>query len=383
MSCSEVSSDVQRLGEDCHPHSQGLPFVSQWLVSTIDYASQLQALSLDLDSLPEHLGAPLPSSLRLKHLSIAVRVCDHGDISGETFARSARAAAWVRGCLEELKNSDTLESLSVSFPLMDMAASVPWPGSIHLENMSRLKHVAFDTYMPILGGLFLPAGCSLMWGARSSAASDRGSTFRIKHAQPSALQQPRLLTEHNWPYGTWPGPDSAYIITTDIDLGAAQAPVSLQGWSSMGTMAVTTTDSAHFLVPKTWSHNLSLKAESLSVAFEDVDAFVRGMKYFRFQGVTQQLIRFGANIRHACKAAGVKWFQHTETIQGVCRSGRSTKAYTKTWWNVTISSSQDVLHAEWEPISSLGLWPQDPVLEIQDGLIQSLKPNACYHLLHQ
>lgn len=358
---------MQRLREDCHRENAGLPALAQWLVSTAYNAHNLQALHLDMVSLPEHLDVDLLRGLRVKHLSITARVSDHGD---HHHYRFQGIVCWVRDSLVALQHSRTLESLALCLSYVGGDFDGSWPGRLNLEGMSRLKHAALDVQMPINEGISLPAGCCLMLDARS--AEDRRHSIKIAQAisQAEADQERILPGQHTWPHDVfWVRHLTAIILTTNHDFGTAQAPLSLEGFGSPRMFALTTKGSAYLSVPQVRTESLAVHAGgTLSIAFGDAEAFMRGVSFFRFQGDSGQATSFAEGIRQACMAVSVSCFEHT-----VSRLSSDYRYTSRKLETVTLSSSKDALHESWDPVLSQRLWPRDPILNMQDMLIESLK----------
>ena len=234
------------------------------------------------------------------------------------------------------------------------------------------------------------AGCLFMLGAPSDAALatnpgdyEASIGHSSSYGKPAEVLQEPLLVTHvrtrsrPMPFSHWTGIEPAVISSEDSDIGKADRPDRLGmpntgGYPEdepSGCLAMSTSQSAYLTVVKANWISLSVRAQgTLSLEFTDAAAFARHTPFFRFQGMPGKGPRFQNVLREACSAAGRPFFEHTVTTLS------SDYRYTmRKFEMVTVSSSKDALCADWDPILDQGLWPRDPVLEMQEKLVESLK----------
>ena len=235
------------------------------------------------------------------------------------------------------------------------------------------------------------AGCLFMLGAPSAAALatnpgdyEASIGHSSSYRKPAEVLQEPLLVTHvrtrsrPMSFSHWSGTDPpAVIASEDSDIGKADRPDRLgmpntgeyAEDESSGCLSMSTGQSAYLTVVKADWNSLSVRAQgTLSLDFTDAAAFARHTRFFRFQGMPGKGPRFMNVLREACSAAGTPFFEHTVTTLS------SDYRYTmRKFEMVTVSSSKDALRADWDPILDQGLWPRDPILEMQEKLVESLK----------
>lgn len=158
-------------------------------------------------------------STPLQHLSIVLAV--GLGAFGQDAAHLRRAVGWLQKSLDDLKESRTLESLSIQVPSDRIGCNFAWDGTFDLASMPALRHVALDMHIKLDDGIALPPGCRLILGARSVAVRDRGCTLTIGQSlpydQPEGPRSPWLNSQRKHPMSVGWGlaNNTAVIITID------------------------------------------------------------------------------------------------------------------------------------------------------------------------
>ena len=301
------------------------------------------------------------------------------------------AGTWLKSVLNNLKSSQSLQSIAICLPFGAMGSIVPWKKSIDLSGMSALEHFALDVHGNFDESFVLPAQCKCMLGARSAELSDRTVFVRIGH---SATPEPWSVRQYTWPAEVdWAGNLTAAVMTQDTDYGLPTEPADVppdswmrsnptQGMAQISHYAYRTSGSVYLsLPPLSWDSVCITAGESLQVQFSDLDAYVKRGGFFRFQGAAGQATRSTVqHVRDACTAAGVPCFEQSvhcmaggHLLSPEVRLIDLPLKQDRMMEVVTISSSGDALRADWDPIRDLGLWQHDPIKQMQAKYRAGLK----------